>query len=425
MAERRGPFAKKLWGTRERTVMALGVINRRWMVILIAAAAIAFTAKLVLALTTYGTNDILTWEADLRQLESGGVLQLYRQGSMPVWHGTVYGSERFNHPPFIISMLRLWGWAATQSGLPLRFWLRLTSAIADVGSLVLVWKILSDKSRPRLLSLLLVALSPASIMISGFHGNTDPIMVMLILLCIYLIEAGRPAWLAGAALGMALNIKIVPILFAPAILAYVRRRPQFVLGAAAVVILGGMPYMAQDPLLIANRVLGYSSNPVDWGFPRLIQALAPGRLSAVYASVAKPLALASILIATFWMNSRRVAKAPLFLQCGFIAFLFLFFAPGFGVQYLAWLVPWCAALTVGSIVFYYVSSTAFLFAAYTLWSGGFPWYLASSLEPQKPRAALITVLLEMACWISIGLVALAYREKLNPTSETMPVKQAS
>ena len=134
--------------------MALGVINRRWMVILIAAAAIAFTAKLVLALTTYGTNDILTWEADLRQLESGGVLQLYRQGSMPVWHGTVYGSERFNHPPFIISMLRLWGWAATQSGLPLRFWLRLTSAIADVGSLVLVWKILSDKSRPRLLSLL-------------------------------------------------------------------------------------------------------------------------------------------------------------------------------------------------------------------------------------------------------------------------------
>jgi hypothetical protein len=156
---------------------------------------------------------------------------------------------------------------------------------------------------------------------------------------------------------------------------------------------------------------------VDWGFPRLIQALAPGRLSAVYASVAKPLALASILIATFWMNSRRVPKAPLFLQCGFIAFLFLFFAPGFGVQYLAWLVPWCAALSVGSIVFYYVSSTAFLFAAYTLWSGGFPWFLASSLEPQKPRPALITVLLEMACWISIGLVALAYQEKLNPPSD--------
>ena len=55
-------------------------------------------------------------------------------------------------------------------------------------------------------------------MVAGFHGNTDPIMVSLLLLSVYLVETGRGEWLAGAAFGMAMNIKILPLLLAPAAL---------------------------------------------------------------------------------------------------------------------------------------------------------------------------------------------------------------
>jgi hypothetical protein len=47
-----------------------------------------------------------------------------------------------------------------------------------------------------------------------FSRYTDPIMVAFLLLSIYMIETG-PAWLACAALGMAVNTQIAPLLFVP------------------------------------------------------------------------------------------------------------------------------------------------------------------------------------------------------------------
>ena len=54
-------------------------------------------------------------------------------------------------------------------------------------------------------------LCPTSIMISGFHGNTDPLMIALLLLSVYLIEADAPSWIAGATMGLATNVKVVPV----------------------------------------------------------------------------------------------------------------------------------------------------------------------------------------------------------------------
>jgi hypothetical protein len=56
-------------------------------------------------------------------------------------------------------------------------------------------------------ALLIVVASPVSLIISGFRGNTYPIMVAFLLLSLYKIETG-PAWLARSALAMAVNTKI-------------------------------------------------------------------------------------------------------------------------------------------------------------------------------------------------------------------------
>ena len=114
--------------------------ERTW--VLIAAAALAFALKTAIAFTTYGTNDVMTFERDLAKLQAQGTATLYRQGiTYKSPDGTRYENQPFIHPPFMLTVLRTWGLMARLTGLPLGFWLRLTSAIADVLSLVLVAKL--------------------------------------------------------------------------------------------------------------------------------------------------------------------------------------------------------------------------------------------------------------------------------------------
>ena len=407
------PYLKSWQARRNRFAGEYGIVLYS---LIAAAAGLAFAFKIALALNTYGTNDVLFWEGDLAKIRADGGMALYRDGAQIFLHGVLVRTEPFNQPPFMIHIRRLAGAVADLSGLPLGFWVRVASSLADIGSLVLVWKILTASGLSvRPLALLLIAISPVSIMVSGFHGNTDPVMMFFVLLSMFLIESGRPAWLAGAALGMAMNIKIVPIIFIPVFLLYlpgIRRWIGFTLAAGMTFAAGSLPYLFQDPLLIMHRVFGYNSMSAVWGISQLIYLLLPEGPFAAYRVVGKMLAFSIILLASFGMN-RGNQKPALFLQCGCIAFLFLFWTPGFGVQYLAWLVPWGAALAGWRMVFFYTSSGIYLCGFYTVWSRGFPWFLANLMDNHVPLWEKAFVLsLDTVCWISIGVIAFAYCRRL-------------
>ena len=64
------------------------------------------------------------------------------------------------------------------------------------------------------------------------------------------------------------------------------------------------------------------------------------------------------------MNRKRPSP-HLFLQFGAVAFLFMFLTPGFGAQYLCWLVPWIVALGWRPAVIYFATSGAYLIAVYS------------------------------------------------------------
>jgi hypothetical protein len=135
---------------------------RKIGLVILICALLSFALKIVLAVNTYGTNDVIFWEGNLAKIRSDGGLALYRDGVQIIRNGALYHTEPFNQPPFMIQLLRIWGWVADLTGLPLRFWLRATGALADLGSLALVWRILvrSQGLKPALPGLLLVALSP-------------------------------------------------------------------------------------------------------------------------------------------------------------------------------------------------------------------------------------------------------------------------
>jgi hypothetical protein len=392
--------------------------ERSW--VLIAAAAFAFVLKTTIAFTTYGTNDVTTFERDLAKLKRQGAATLYREGiTYTSAERTRYKNQPFIHPPFILTVLRTWGWLAKLTGLPLGFWLRFTSSMADVLSLVLVARLL--KRLPRLkdtnLGLLAMALCPVSIVISGFHGNTDPLMIALVLLSVYWLETRRALWMTGAAMGMALSIKIVPVIFIPAILLYLprmRERWRYLAAVATVFVLASLPYLVRDPILIGKTLLSYSSTPGLWGFSVLSvffrDSATWGWLFRSYAAGGKILMLAAILCLSIAINLRS-NKPPLLLQCGAVVFLFLFLTPGFAMQYLAWLVPWVLALGIWPALVFYAMSGVFVVIVYNDWCGGFPWYAADALfRPWEVGHAMLGLL----CWAAVAVMLALYLKQLIP-----------
>lgn len=401
-------------------------VRSSWRPILLVSGIVAATVvKLILAYTTFGTTDVAYWEMFLEGYQRLGGLGLYRNTIL--FPGRF--NEVFNHPPFMILVLRAMGELQAATGLPFPFLLRIPPILADAGS---VWLVTAMLRRLRgageiPLGVIAMAVAPASIFISGFHGNTDPVMIFFVLLAVYYLTPGAHALpegslrLSAVAFGMSLNVKVAPLVLVPVFLFYLRggsRRFQFFAIAGAVVAAGSLPYIAQDPLALASRILGYGGQYGYWGVSRfLAQLREPWTLVALgYARWGKYLLLAAIVALAYALNRRR-DPPPLFLQCGAVLFLFLLLTPGFGVQYLAWLVPWVAGLHLGLALLFYASSGLFLFLVYNFWSGGLPWYFADSfigIWGGRTRPV------EVACWLTIGLVFAAYVYRFSEERPAAP-----
>jgi hypothetical protein len=210
------------------------------------------------------------------------------------------------------------------------------------------------------------------VIISGYHGNTDTLMIFFLLLAVYLTQIERPAWLCGIAFGMALNIKIVPIIAVPAFVFFLpdlRRRVEFVVVAGLTFFVGSLPYIIEDPFVIYRAVFGYRSVPMRWGVTRFLAGFldVPG-----FASIFLPLVrvcnyvLLAVLTA-FSINMNRKAQKPrLYIQVGTVMFLFMSFTVGYGHNYLSWLDPF-AALAISSALLYYSASGALLVYIYFIY----------------------------------------------------------
>ena len=344
---------------------------------LVVAGVIAFLLKLLLAGSTMGSNDARTWEYDLTTLRTAGFAELYRWG---VQYDVEYDSpsgrlsqrQAFIHPPAVLHALRILG---------NRFWLRATCALADAGTLALLWRMFGSVP-------LLVALSPISILISGFHGNTDPIMMFFLVASVFFAERGT-ASLAGLSFGLACSVKLVPLVFAPAILLCLpglRPRLKWMASAIGIWVVLSLPYLVQEPVLILKSMLGYSGATGLWGFSLV--------LSLHYDSVIKWIALLAASLLPL------MRKRGLFEQCGLIAFLFLFLAPGFGLQYLAWTVPWTVLLPQRWMIGYHFMVAAFALSVYAAAAQNTSAGVYADLL--NPAHFPILILMGIISWITIG-----------------------
>src|SRR2546423_10012868 len=179
---------------------------------IMALALVALTLKLEIAYNTIGTNDAVFFYGFAKVLNEHGLEWTYAH------------SRYFNHPPLTAYFLRGTFLLTEQKwcqdvGIHFPFLLRLPGIIADFLVVLILLQFRKIDIRIPTWALALFALSPVSVMVSGFHGNTDPVMALLLVCAVWMCLRNQAA-LAGLFFALSCQIKIVPLLLLPAFVFY-------------------------------------------------------------------------------------------------------------------------------------------------------------------------------------------------------------
>lgn len=363
------------------------------------AFALAAIFLIGLATLTAGSNDLLYFESFLAALERDGLESLYRNGAPLLRAHPDYRAEMI-HPPAVIAFLKSVAWISVTTGIAFHVVFRLVTSAAHLAAAVVVSKLFGQAGA------VWVVLAPASLFIGGFHGNTDTIAAMFVLLAILAAKDPRsPVW-TGIWIGAACSVKIWPLLLGCAFLLDApdwKHRARILVSAAATALLLAAPYLYQEPRAILSAVFGYRSAPGIWGLTILLPE---------YSAWGTKLVITWSVLGALWA---RYQGFSLYGSAALILTGFFAFAPGFGVQYLAWLTPFCLEFPPVTRAAVLVMTGLFSGALYTQWSGGIPWDSADSLA-RGLTYGLPMIVLSFSTWAV--LVAALWERLLGSPQRT-------
>src|SRR5215210_3413491 len=161
--------------------------ERRILMVVIATGVVL---RVLHVATSLGSADSLTWMMNIVTMErAGGVLPAY------------LADPGLNHPPLSLAFARLMSEGGKLVGLQFQDMFRLLQTLADVVTALALARFAG------LYPATLFMLSPAAVFISGFHCQSDPLMIMFLVLA---VVSKRPL-AAGAMIACAAGIKIVAL----------------------------------------------------------------------------------------------------------------------------------------------------------------------------------------------------------------------
>jgi glycosyl transferase family 87 len=366
-------------------------VDSRATLWVIGAALIALFLKLAIAYNTIGTNDAVSFYVFARSLHNHGLQWTYLRGAewLPV-------SPIFNHPPLTAYYLELIATLARthlfqSCGFSFPFLLRFPGIIADFIVVLVLLNLSRRDARYRMptWALMLFAYSPVSLMVSGFHGNTDSVMVMFLVLATVACLKSRPL-LCGLFLALSCQVKVIALLFLPIFFfVWLPRREvvRFLIPFAVTSVLLCLEPLSRFPVLFVKNVLFYGSFWGGWGITywlRLTGLPTFGRVSFMNLSAAQTIVAAIlkslIVVAVFVIAwRRRTLDVPaVATSIGYAWVIFFALSPGGCPQYMVWLAPFALFLSPTFYVWLTAASSLFLFFFYNITAQGLPWFLAVS-----------------------------------------------
>jgi hypothetical protein len=363
-------------------------------------AGLFLLVKLLLAWRSGGTEDIATWQTFAAGVKDKGPIDVYSIDFMKTSH------RLYNHPPLAGWLLELAN-GLSSVGIHLRFTLRAVASIADVCSALLTFEIVRRRSSlPHAITAgMIVGASPVLLLISGYHGNTDPIFVALVLLGAFLLVDKEMAVAGGAALALALSIKIVPIVVLPTLAVYlVRHRrsllPRTIAAFGAVCItVWAVPVLTEWDS-IRDNVFGYTGIASrQWGLVQLAKAAHSTGLVDFMIRSGKTISFSIACLVPAAIVWRRCDYAVQGVCLALVMFLAL--SPAFGVQYLAWALAASCILNIRFAALYNLLAGLFLYFVYDHWNSGLPW--THIARGQKLTSFEVDV--GLAVWVVLALLA--------------------
>lgn len=366
----------------------------RWYVV--AGAVPPLLLKLYLAATTRGTDDVVIFGQFARAVRAYGPIGIY--GAPAPAHAP------YNHPPLSGAMLVFFNFLVDH-GARFETLVRLPATLADFVTAIILFELIRTR-RPAIeaaAGAVLFAWSPAMGIISGFHGNTDPVCIMFALLAVYLLVVRDSPALAGVSYAAGLSVKLVPIVVGPILLfiawrAGGRHAARFVAGGAAVMAVLWGYALATEFASVRTNVIGYAGfGPKQWGISQFAQWLnLPEQFVDVYAGPGRFLVLlvsAGVPVLLAWRRPDLTLPAV-----GLTLALFLLLTPVHAMQYTVWPVAGLYLLGVWPATVYSLAGGLLLAKVYSRWSRGYPWNWdqawANGMNPTEVKvAALVWVIL--------------------------------
>jgi len=365
---------------------------------------LAAIVRVIPATIFFGTSDVMGWELLGRHLLAGE---------------NFYATQLHNWPVLWIYFSAAALLAHDTTGLPFALLIKLPPITADVILALMLMRAAGWGAS------LVYALHPVAVLISGYHGQFDSLMLAPTVLAWRLFETWkgpRRVIGSGLALGVGVWFKPVPLLLLPVFLPRLRTwRERAAYGALSVApaCLGTLPYLLRWPEDVAVNFLGYSSWFGQWGYPvvwMLVEYLKDHTipwwlpdpefvsppLQAMFAA-GRWLLLAALV--SVWVVSfkRGLSTLPSIIAT-FSAFYFV--TVGFGLQYLLWIVPFAILARDRMLWPYTLTSTAVLGTAYLLGQA----YLAPEglldFAELNTREFLVK-LATLPTWLLCGVWALA------------------
>lgn len=381
-----------------------------------AVALLSTGLKLVVAARTFGTNDVHYWVMFAQGVRDLGPVGIYGEPFQQV----------YNHPPLAGWMLLAANWLVDQ-GMHFPLVIRAPACLADAGSTMLLFETLRRRTTAREAgaAAVLFAASPLMLIVSGFHGNTDPVFTFASLLTLYLVAVRGQHVGAGITFGLAVSIKLVPVVLGPLLLVLLLRRGlgatvRFVAGGLLVFLVLWLPVLVLRGPEFTDQVLNYSGIALsEWGIPQFLDWLgvSSAGVTELRDAARLPALLTAGLVPAVLVWRRPHAWTVAF---GLSFCLFLLLSPAFGMQYLVWplaaayLVDWRAATA------YNLAASAFAYVVYANWNANTWWHWGEAVAlPFQPSGLLLMTVTWTALLLVVvhGLVAATWHTHSSRESD--------
>jgi hypothetical protein len=372
-------------------------------------ASVVLIAKLWMSFNVYGANDITYWIIFADTIQQSGTFKIY--SLIPY----------FNHPPLMSWVLLLIRMVETNSGLGFPFLFRLMPIFADFASVFVIWQLLKMyKIKNATVICIICSINPINFLVSGFHGNTDPVYMFLILVAVYFIKKDNII-LSGTIYGLSMCVKIIPVLLFPAfVLCLLGDKPKmkFILFSSIMPVIVFLPYLISDFNSVTKNIIGYNGDPGIWGIGHIFVSLFTNdaadigmrelafkyfHFHIIYGKVILFISIVTLLGGLTRKKKLNVLEGVFLTFC-----IFLALTPGFGVQYLS-LLSFLAVMVLpvlGSV--YLMVGGFFLYRVYSFWGGSVSPYYAYAYQIENCLWVGFEQTLDIILWAVVVLMLVKF-----------------